>query len=172
MAPGSKVRDSAIAFTAGKIDIEHMQLVVAGGDLPVRSDEIGSVGDLAGRELHAERADMQPDAELLGERLEPLERRRLVLDLELGEKPLGLELHDRGVLGRLHVDGAAFRGTADQRLGHLHVGSDGASGPELNQTRTEGSFRSQGHSPVALAASISASSGSSFAARSSSASSS
>ena len=113
---------------------------------------------------------MQPDAEFLGERLQPLERRRLFLDLELGEQPLGLEFHDGGVLGRLHIDGAALRGTADERLGHLHIGSDGAPGPELNQTSAKGSLRRQFHSPGALAtASIAASSGSSFAARSSSA---
>ena len=49
---------------------------------------------------------MQPDAELLGERLQPLERRRLLLDLELGEEPVGLEFHDGGVFGRLYIDGA------------------------------------------------------------------
>ena len=108
VAPGSKVRELAVAFASGKIDIEHMQLVVARGDLTVGSDEIGAVSDLARRELHAERAYMQPDAELLGERLQPLERRRLLLDLELGEQPLGLEFHDGGVLGRLHIDGAAL----------------------------------------------------------------
>ena len=31
--------------------------------------------------------------------------------------PLGLELHDRGVLGRLDIDGAAFRRAPDERLG-------------------------------------------------------
>src|SRR6185503_12630710 len=70
----------AVAFAAGKIDVEHMQLVVARGDLALGGDEVGAVGDLAGWKLHGERANMQPNAKLLGERLKLPKRRGTLLD--------------------------------------------------------------------------------------------
>jgi len=37
----------AVALATGKVDIEQMQLVVAGSDRAVGADDIGAVGDLA-----------------------------------------------------------------------------------------------------------------------------
>ena len=69
----------AVALASGEIDVEHMQLVVARGDLAFGIDQIRAVGDARRVELDGERADMQEDAELAGERAKPRERARSLL---------------------------------------------------------------------------------------------
>ena len=129
----------------GQIHVEHMQLVVARGDLAVRADQIRAIGEAVGVELDGERADMQVDAKLAGERAKPLERRARLLGLRGLQRQLGLLLHQRGVLGRLHIGGAALRGAGDQPLGRLQIGLDRAARAELHQRGAKALVRRRGH---------------------------
>ena len=82
---------------------------------------------------------MQPNTELAGERSEARERHVLAFRLRLRENALRLELHERGVLGRLHIGCAAAAGAPDQRFGGIEIGRDRAACPELHQGRAEAS---------------------------------
>ena len=66
-----------------------MQLVVARGDLAVRRNHIGAVGDALWLELHGERAHMQEDAKLGRQRAQAGKRRALLLDIELASRSSG-----------------------------------------------------------------------------------
>jgi hypothetical protein len=66
----------AVALAAGKVDIEHMQLVVARGDAALGIDQIRAVRDPRLVELDGDRADMQPNSKVARERLGPGEQVR------------------------------------------------------------------------------------------------
>src|SRR4029078_11593256 len=115
----------------------EMQLVVSGGGGPVRRDQVRAVGDTLRPKLDAERADMQPDPELGRQRPQPLQRAALPPPLNRRKQKLRLELHDRGVLGRLNIDRAALRRLADQSLCRREIGLNIATRSELHQARTK-----------------------------------
>ena len=96
----------AVALPSRQIDVEHMQLVVARGDLAFGIDEVRAVGHAGRVELDGERADMQEDAELASKRAKPRQCRARFFRLCRLQRQLRLELHQRGVLRRLHIDGA------------------------------------------------------------------
>ena len=63
------------ALAARKIDVEEMDLVVARKDASTAPEDEGAVGDATVGGLQRERADMENDAELAGERGEALDGR-------------------------------------------------------------------------------------------------
>jgi hypothetical protein len=70
---------------------------------------------------------MQPNAKLARERPSPGERRARAFALRGHEHKLGLELHDPGVLGRLHILRAAFGRAPDQSFSLIEIRRDGAA---------------------------------------------
>jgi len=80
---------------------------------------------------------MEPDAKLACERLEARERCRALLDINGGKQALRLELHDRGVLGRLHIVCALGCRPADQIFGRVEARCHRAAGSQLNQRSAE-----------------------------------
>ena len=108
------VAQLAIALAAREIDVEHMDLVVAGDDLAVGRDQEGAVRRLVGRDLDGERADMKIDAEGAGKIAKGGKRGVFLLGQEVGEQRLPIDLHDVGHLRSLHIGGAALFGLLDQ----------------------------------------------------------
>ena len=106
----------APALAIVEIDVEHVDLVVAGGERAIRREQQRAVGDLAVGAQNGGRADMQEDAEL--RRQPPGGGDDLVLVLSLEGKRAGvLVAHDRaGHLGRLHIGRALAGRLAHQRL--------------------------------------------------------
>src|SRR5690606_11107770 len=84
-----------------------------------------------------QRTDVEPDAQFPGQRAEGGERAVVLLASDGGEQDLAVELHDRGLLGRLDVVGALAGGVADQRRGVFDVGVVGARGLKLDAGRGE-----------------------------------
>ena len=74
---------------------------------------------------------MQSNAELAGKGPEQRQLPTLRLRLNLLEHKLGLQLHQRGVLGRLNISSAAPRGLADKSLCLGQVVRNSPSGAQL-----------------------------------------
>src|SRR5262245_34411479 len=70
LAAGLEMRALAMALAPWEIHVEHVDLVVAGGDSALRREEVGAVGDLAGGREDAHRADVQPYPEFARQRAE------------------------------------------------------------------------------------------------------
>src|SRR5262245_20366581 len=143
----------AIALAAGKVDIEHMQLVVARGDAALGIDQIRTIGDPCLVELDGDRADMQPNSKVARECLGPDERCALALALGHGEHELGLESHDPGVLRRLHILRAASGCAPDQGFGLFEIWRDCQARAELHQPGTKASLPLAAHGSEASASS-------------------
>ncbi len=110
----------AIRLGGGDVDVEHVDLVVAGGDLAVGRDQVGAVGETAVGVggLDAEGTDGEPDVEGRG------------LGAQGGEGGvcvLGVE--DFGLAGAVRGHAVRDFGRADKvracRVGLTHHGADG-----------------------------------------------
>src|SRR6185295_4574629 len=143
----------AVALAAGKVDIEHMQLVVARGDAALGIDQIRTIGDPRLIELDGDRADMQPNSKVARERLGPGEQCALAFALGRGEHELRFELHDPGVLRRLHILRAAFGCAPDQGFGLVEIWRDCPARAELHQPGTKASLPLATHGSEASASS-------------------
>ena len=124
----------AIALAAGQIDIEHMDLVVAGEQIAVGPDQERAVDRALRRKAQRQRADMEMDLQFRGERAIGFQREIVFLGGQMLEQRLAVQLHHVAHLGGEHIIGALRRRLADQldalleaRLGqqpgaHLHHG--------------------------------------------------
>ena len=97
----------AVALAAGEIDVEHVDLVVAGDDLALRIDQERAVGGALRRNLDGERADVKMDAELARQRAERGEACVALLRRGRGQHDVAPVGDDVGHLRRLHIVGAA-----------------------------------------------------------------
>ena len=86
----------------GKLDIEHVDLIVPAYGFAVGSEEEGPVGGAALPGLHSERADVQPDAQL-ARQMQKWGTPRLVLGRNLLEKARGVRFHNKRVFRGLHI---------------------------------------------------------------------
>ena len=105
----------AVAFAAGEIDIEHVDLVVAGDDRAAGIDEIGAVGEAPfafrrsgfARQVDGERADQQPNPGLSRDLAQRGEHGMVRLVARLLAPQFADRLGEAGVLGRQDKIGAA-----------------------------------------------------------------
>ena len=133
-----EARRLAIAFAARQVDVEHVDLVVAGGDAALGVEEIGAVGAACRLDLDGERADQQPDAELGGQRGEGRDGGMAGLRQDLFQQQRPPRLDHRGVLWRQHELGAQRVRGADPLGGDRHIGRQLRPGGELDAGRGEG----------------------------------
>src|SRR5579862_2916761 len=88
---GAIIAGFAVALAAGKIDVEHMDLVVAGGDVALAVDQEGTVRGLFRRRSDRKRADMDVDAELARDLAQRRQRRVVLFGDDFGEQVVALE---------------------------------------------------------------------------------
>ena len=108
----------AIALAARQIDVEHVDLVVAGDHVAVRSDQERAVDGPLRRSAQRQRADMEMDFQFRRQRAIGLQRKVVLLGGEMFEQRLAVKLHHVAHLGGLHIVGA-LRGGLPNQLGAL-----------------------------------------------------
>ena len=104
-----------------QIDVEHVDLVVAGEQFAVGIDQERAVDGLLRRSADAPASRYGDGSSARAPARARLSARRRLLRREMREQRLAVELHHVGHLRRLHVIGAAGR-LADQRMPLLEIG--------------------------------------------------
>ena len=99
----------AIALAAGQIDVEHVDLVVARDHAAIGPDQERAVDRPFRRGAQRQRADMQMDFQLGGERAIGLQRKIVLFRGEMLEQRLAVQLHHVAHLGGEHIVGAFAR---------------------------------------------------------------
>ena len=103
----------AIALATGEIDIEHVDLVVARGDVALAIDQEGAVCRLLRRRLDGKRAEMDVDRKPSRDLAQSRQSRILLFAEDFREQALALVLEHVGHFRRLHVIGATALGFVD-----------------------------------------------------------
>ena len=123
-------------FAVRQVDVEQMDLVVAGRDLPVGIDQHGPVGELLAR-AQRQRADVDPDPMPARGLAQRREGRVALLGRGLLEQGGPVPLEDVGHLRRLDERGARLRGLAHEADRVVPVSGRVASGPHGHARRDE-----------------------------------
>src|SRR5262249_19722534 len=71
LGAGAEILRLAVALAPGKVDVEHMQLVIARRDPTLWIEQVGAISDASLIELDGDGADMQPNAKIARERPSP-----------------------------------------------------------------------------------------------------
>src|SRR5690606_30050448 len=103
-----------VGLAALEVDVEHVQLVVAGDDPARRIEQEGAVRDPLRLDLDGQRAGKEPSTRLARQIPERGQRIVSVLRLRLVEDPAPPRLQHADILGRQDEIGAGIARTPDQ----------------------------------------------------------
>src|SRR5206468_6975975 len=121
-----------IALAVRQIDVEHVDLVVAGHDLALGPEQEAAVGATLRIELDGERADQQPGAEFGSQGLKSRDCRVAILAMRASQDLVTLGLDAGGVLGRQYEIGAGLASVSHQPRRRFDVFRDLPAGIQLD----------------------------------------